>query len=112
MEKFPDVPGADKLLQWFGGSPSFHDAEVLQLHLDRSNTSWIRIMTTYKPVVVTFRLEEVADLELADFSCQNVISALTLERKDKVYRLTLSPCFGIAGFIEAERIEIEISPVS
>jgi hypothetical protein len=106
-----DISGSDKLLQWFEGSPSFHDAEVLEVHLDRVKLSWIRIVTDYKPVIVTFRLKDIVDLELTDFSSQNVISDLALQKKDKGFRLILSPCFGIAGFIEAEGIEIEISPI-
>src|ERR1022692_3515111 len=106
MDSFPDIPGADKLLQWFAGAPSFHDAEVLELHLDRSRTSWIRIMTVYKPAIVTFTLEDIADLELADFSCQNVISSLSLEKRHGVFRLTMGPCYGIAGFIDAKRISV------
>ena len=110
MDFFPDIPGADKLLQWFAGDPSFHDAEILEIHLDRSGTSWIRIMTAYKPVIVTFKLEDVTDLELADFSCQNVISSLGLDKRDSVFRLTMGPCYGIAGFIDARRVSVELTP--
>jgi hypothetical protein len=110
MDSFPDIPGTDKLLQWFAGDPSFHDGEVLELHLDRSGTSWVRIMTTYKPAIVTFSLEDITDLELADFSCQNVISGLALEKRDGVFRLTMGPCYGIAGFIEAKGISVDLAP--
>jgi|ERR1022692_2586339 hypothetical protein len=110
MDSFPDIPGADKLLQWFAGNPSFHDGEVLELHLDRSRTSWIRIMTACKPAIVTFTLKDITDLELFDFSCQNVISGLDLEKRDGVLRLTMGPCYGIAGFIDAKRVSVDIAP--
>jgi hypothetical protein len=110
MSFFPDIPGTDKLLQWFGGDPSFHDGEVLELHLDRSGTSWIRIMTVYKPAIITFAFRDITNLELADFSCQNVISSLDLEKRDGVLRLTMGPCYGIAGFIEAKWVSVELSP--
>jgi hypothetical protein len=110
MTQFPNIPGADKLVQWFQGQPSFHDAEVMELHLDRARTSWLLIMTVYKPAVVRFTLEDVVDLELADFSCQNVIAGMDLEKKGDYFRLTLYPCFGIAGFIEAKHIAVEIVP--
>jgi hypothetical protein len=110
MGSFPEIPGAGKLLQWFGDDSSFHDGEVLELHLDRSKTSWIRIMTVYKPAIVTFILEDITDLELADFSCQNVISSLGLEKRDGVFRLTMGPCYGIAGFIDAKRISVDVAP--
>jgi hypothetical protein len=110
MTQLSGIPGADKLVEWFQGQPPFHDAEVMELHLDRAKTSWLLIMTVYKPAVVRFTLEDVIDLELADFSCQNVIAGLDLEKKGDNFRLILYPCFGIAGFIEAKHIEVEIVP--
>jgi|HubBroStandDraft_2_1064218.scaffolds.fasta_scaffold456701_1 hypothetical protein len=110
MTQFPNIPGADKLVEWLQGQPSFHDAEVMELHLDRARTSWLLIMTVYKPAVVRFTLEDVVDLELADFSSQNVIAGMDLEKKGDYFRLTLYPCFGIAGFIEAKHIAVEIVP--
>jgi len=107
---FPDIPGADKLLQWFENAPDFHDGEILELRLSRSEASWIRILTAYKPAIVTFTLEDITDLELFDFSCQNVISGLDLEKRDDVFRLTMGPCYGIAGFIDAKRVSVDLSP--
>lgn len=82
----------------------------MELHLDRSGISWIRIMTAYKPAIVTFTFEDVTDLELFDFSCQNVISGLDLEKRDGVFRLTMGPCYGIAGFIDARRVSVDLAP--
>jgi len=110
MTQFPNIPGADKLVEWFQGQPSFHDAEVLELHLDRARTSWLLIMTVYKPAVVRFTLEDVVGLELAEFSSQNVIAGLDLETKDDHFRLILYPCYGIAGFIEAKHIAVDVVP--
>ena len=110
MNFFPEIPGADELFQWFGGDPSFHDAEVLELHLNRSGSSRIRVMTVFKPATVTFSLKGITNLELADFSSQNVIFDLHLEKRDGVFRLTMSPCYGIAGFVEATELAIDIAP--
>jgi hypothetical protein len=109
MVSFPEIPGANELLQWFSGDPSFHDGEVL-VHLDRSATSGTRIVTAYKPVIVRFKVEDGADLELADFSCQNVISDLGLEKRDGIFRLTMYPCYGVAGFVDARRVSVELAP--
>jgi hypothetical protein len=38
-----EFPGTDKIIQWFGQWPSFHDAEILELHLNRTGESWIKI---------------------------------------------------------------------
>ena len=67
-------------------------------------------MTVYKPAIVTFTFEDITDLELADFSCQNVISGLGLEKRDGVLRLIMGPCYGIAGFIDAKRISVDVAP--
>jgi hypothetical protein len=65
------VPGASDLMSWFGYWPSFHDAEVFSIHLNRSGESTVAIQTWHrtdevdergrfmatKHVLVTFVLE-------------------------------------------------------
>ncbi len=88
------VSGGPELLAWFGYVPSFHDAEIIGLHLNRTGPSTLRIHTWdvtgkvdskgffvhEKDVVVTFTLEEIESLELEGFSHQNVIGGLELNR--------------------------------
>lgn len=118
------VPGAPDLIAWFGHWPSFHDAEVLSIHLNRSGESTIAIHTWHrtdevdddgyfvltKHVTVTFIVEGIETVELADFNHQNVISGLSLEETAAGFRLTLHPCFGAQGAIEAEHVTITIQP--
>lgn len=120
----PKIPGADNLVQWFGKWPSFHDAEILEITLRREGTSLLRLHTwstateidargcflTKHDAVVTVRFDEVLDLELTDFSAQNVISGLGFEPSDSGWRVTLGPSFGVSGFIEAAHIEISLDP--
>ena len=120
----PDVPGADAFAAWFGHWPSFHDAEILELHLSRDSASWLKMHTWLmtgqvgadgyyvldKHAVVTFHMEEVTDLELAGFSGQNVIFGVEVTRTENGYRLALDPCFGLFGYLEAERMSIALSP--
>src|SRR5262245_49699525 len=120
----PDMEGAIEIVSWFGRWPSFHDAEVLQLHLDRTAKSYLHIhawnMTdrvndtgvfeTEKHAVVTFTLEHVSDLELSDFSTQNVIAGLDIEREGEAYRVILYPCYGIAGRIDAGKVSVSLTP--
>ena len=91
---FSALPGGAELVGWFGYAPSFHDAEILDLHLDRSGVSLLRIHTWRmtrdldekryfildKHIVVTFSLEKITALKLEGFSGQNVIYGLTLRR--------------------------------
>jgi hypothetical protein len=120
----PSIPGAEQLVEWFGGWPSFHDAEVLEICLHREGKSWLRIhawrttreVDSPRPfvfdrhAVVSFWFEGVLDLELADFSIQNVISWLGCETKEKSVRVTMYPCYGIAGYVEAERVSVSLEP--
>jgi hypothetical protein len=121
------MPGADAVVSWFGRWPSFHDAEILSVQLNRRGKSWIKLHAwnlsdkTYeqdgkqafvreKDAVVTFEIDGIVDLELADFSNQNVLQRLVIEQREEVFRLTLAPCYGIGGYIEASRIQTRVAP--
>ena len=124
MIKAPDISGAADVVAWFGRWPSFHDAEIVSLHLHRSDPSILAIyawnMTDKidasghyeleQEALVTFTLLGVSDLELADFSVQNVISSLQVERRDTGIRITLSPCYGLCGTLDAESVSVVVTP--
>jgi hypothetical protein len=104
--------------------PTFHDGEVLSLHLDRGGTSHLRVHTwertneldsrrqyvVRKHVIVTFLLEGISELELDGFSHQNVLAELTLTQDPGGYNLKLWPCYGISGEIKARSVRIELEP--
>ena len=109
--------GFDAVVRWFGRWPSFHDAEIVSLRLMREGESLLRVYPYYpeKPAAVDFVLEGVTDLELYDFSSQNVISSLDLEAvidqtKEKAIRLKLGACYGLAGHIDARRVRVKLVP--
>jgi hypothetical protein len=111
------LDGSDAVVKWFGGWPSFHDAEVISLNMARTGESVLRVYPYYpdKPATVDFIFEGVTDVELADFSCQNVISSLGIEEvidqtNEKAIRLTLGPCYGLAGRIDAKRLQVRLVP--
>lgn len=111
------LSGKDAVAQWFGEWPDFHDAEVVSLVLLRKGESLLRVYLDYrsKPAIVEFALEQVTDLELADFSCQNVISSLSLERRtdqtgESATRINLEPCYGLSGWIDAKRVRVQVVP--
>lgn len=39
----PDSPGVAELVEWFGSWPSFHDAEVTRIHLNRFGPSYVDV---------------------------------------------------------------------
>jgi hypothetical protein len=118
------VEGAKDLCDWFGYWPSFHDAEVIRLHLNRSDASSLALHTwemtkevdekgfyvLTKHVIVEFVMNEVVALSLSGFNHQNVVFGLAIERVDSGYRLNLGDCYGIAGTIDATDISIRLTP--
>jgi immunity protein 50 of polymorphic toxin system len=118
------IVGARELHEWFGYWPTFHDAEILSLHLNRHGTSSLLIHTwemtkkvdergfyvLEKHIVVEFVLDDISELELGGFSHQNVISGLELVKKGAGFELALDPCYGLAGTIEAQKVSIRLKP--
>ncbi len=41
MDEIPDIPGADDVVKWFGYWPTFQDAEILSIKLNRSGESQV-----------------------------------------------------------------------
>lgn len=118
-----NIPGASKLADWFEYWPLFHDAEVTELHFDRSGTSWLKVHTwhttnetisshflTNKHVVVTFKLQDIQELELSEFNGTNVIYWLKLNPVEHGIELQMEPCMGVFGRIVARQLEIEFLP--
>jgi len=118
------INGAQELYDWFGSWPSFHDAEVVKLHLNRSGRSALAIHTwemtkrvdskgyyeLEKHVVVEFILEGISALSLEGFSGQNVIFGLAIDKIETGFLLTLDPCYGLSGSIAAESVFIRLTP--
>ncbi|MGO4388770.1 Imm50 family immunity protein [Microvirga sp. 2YAF29] len=81
-----------------------------------------------KDVIVTFTIEEILALDLEGFSHQNVISGLgfrkitpevasfnmrwlrPLQPQPDIFEITLEPCFGMSGMIQARRVSITLTP--
>jgi immunity protein 50 of polymorphic toxin system len=120
-----DVGGAAELNAWFGYWPTFHDAEVLSLILERNGPSRLRVHTWHrtnqvddhgyyvltKHIVVCFVLDKVTDCDLGAFNHQNVVNSLSVEHDAESYRLILEPCFGLNGSIKAESLHIELEHI-
>jgi Immunity protein 50 len=118
------IQRASELEEWFGYWPSFHDAEVTGLHLNRKGSSSLRVHTwemtkeiddkgfyvLAKHIVVEFVFEAVCGLSLNGFNQQNVIFGLVIDKTDSGFRVTLDDCYGLAGSIEAENISLRLTP--
>jgi hypothetical protein len=76
-----EIPGGLDVLKLLQGSASFHDAEVIKLHLNREEPSTLVVkLATVDPIFVTFALGHWIDVEVAGFSQQNVIFGLSIRR--------------------------------
>jgi hypothetical protein len=113
-----DVPGYAELVEFYGEFPSFHDAEIVSVHLNRIGisqivinlSSWDTTSRGKSGGVVTLSLEGIDDLELDGFSHQNVINGMALETAEAGFEIKLWPCFGISGSIRARKVSIQFVP--
>ena len=131
MPEAPDIRGAADILRWFGYWPSFHDAEVLSITLDRSHPSRIVVHTWNrtdavdargyfvldKHAIVTFVLEDflldqqgITNTQIDGFNAQNVLSSLTVRKTVEGYDLILYGIYGVSASISARRLRVELSP--
>jgi hypothetical protein len=52
----------------------------------------------------------VRDVSLDGFNHQNVIFGLDVETTETGVKLTMDPCFGLSGSIEAKGLRLELQP--
>ena len=119
-----NLSGAQKLIDWFGYWPSFHDAEVISIELNREELSQLRIhyfcttgrtnnrgqYITEKHAIVSFILENITRLELADFNHQNVLSSISVTPGETDCEIILGGCYGVSGRITASRLSFDLQP--
>jgi|RhiMetdeSRZDD1v2_1073273.scaffolds.fasta_scaffold24097_5 Immunity protein 50 len=126
LRVFPAILGADAVVAWFGQWPSFHDAEILSIHINRGGLSVIRIHTRNlsttvdrpghsvraREAILAFEFAGIKTLRLhgEDADRQNVIQGLEIQRTDEGYRVQLLPCYGLAGEIVVEQIAVHVEP--
>ena len=121
----PNIPGAESVANWFGGWPSFHDAEIMTLHIDRERRlSFMRIRAfstgdrtnssgqfiRERDALVVFEFTGIRSVRIEgeDADVQNVISSLLVEQVSDGYRLLLGPCYGIAGEFVVKELKVRL----
>lgn len=106
-----NLPGAMDVIAAFGEWPSFHDAEILRVLINRGGQSSVTIrlmIPAYQQKSVTVTFERIADMRLEgeDADVQNVIGALFIATDDRFISVHFSPCYGLAGYIKAESVTV------
>jgi len=118
------IPGAQQLFDWFGYWPSFHDAEVLSVELNRTGPSKVRAHTweitdkvdahgyyvCEKHCIAIFSLDELTRVEVLHFNNQNALSDLEFYPEADEFVLFFHPSHGLQGSIRAKRVTIEMEP--
>lgn len=114
------ITGGEQVLDHFGFTPSFHDAEILRIDLQRGRASLITVhmwkADPSEPSIVDVTIGEVLDLMLEGFSIQNVIGEMSFRRPaparferlhqyfpsgrpDQEVEIGMTGIYGIEGFI-------------
>jgi immunity protein 50 of polymorphic toxin system len=118
------ILGAQQLFDWFGYWPSFHDAEVLSIELNRTGTSKLRVHTFRmtkevspkgfyvcdKHCIVTFVLGEIIDTEIAHFMDGNILQGIEFSHEEDAFVITFSASYGFEGTVKTKKLAIEFAP--
>ena len=118
------IQGSDDLVTWFGRWPSFHDAEIVSVRIERDGKSTLRIRAWVtgdrtndrgeyireREAIVVFELRGIRQIRLEgeDADTQNVIAALTIEQLSDGYRIELSPSYGLSGQVVARELSVRL----
>ena len=117
-----EIKQSHLLTDRFGRWPSFHDAEVVRVRLERKprvraefeiyafqGTAEVDSKGYYKTVnhcVVTIAFEEISQISLADFNQQNVLSCLIIEFREGHFEVVFQGIYGLQGRLACKDIVV------
>ena len=130
-----EIIGSERLTSIFGGWPSFHDAEVTEIHLDRGEVN--QDTATFEFPVLTIKLvlwnltsrvnangyletehhtlailqfSDVENLTMSGFNHQNAIMGLQIERQSNEgrteFKVIFDPVFGMGCDFSCSSVEV------
>jgi hypothetical protein len=118
---------ADRVIARFGKWPSFHDMEIVSVHMERGGTDapWIEIVIFVwgytggvtpdgyyeqtKHSLVRFRCEQVVKNEFENFNHQNVLWNLEFsptEDETQGVKVSLPSIYGFGGTLNCSRVRV------
>jgi hypothetical protein len=121
------ILGSERVIAHFGEWPSFHDMEVVSIHMDRRGPEGPSIefvicawgytgrvtpegyYEQHRHALIRFRCEQVGESHLEGFNHQNVIDGLVVghaEGDGASIRVRLPSIFGVGGVIECGRVRV------
>lgn len=119
------ISGWAEVVEWFGYSPNFHDAEVVSIDLRREpDASVVRVhawrtnddftadghFRQERHALVSFTLRGIQSMKLIGWNHQNVLAELMVEQSEHSFILGLPEIYGVDGSITANEISISIEP--
>lgn len=126
------MPGGRELIAHFGFVPSFHDAEIIKLDLQRRGPSTIALQywktsPDADSCIVEIVMGQVVDVVLDGFSQQNVVGDVCFlipapvrpdrerlyfptTRRENEIEIVISPCYGLEGFIRCLDVSFVVGP--
>jgi Immunity protein 50 len=107
------IPGYADLVSFFRAVPSFHDAEILGVHINRDQPSTVLVRIVHpKKAEIRFICDQVSEVKLEgeEIGVQNVIFDLRLESDLNGIRMSLDPSYGLSGYLVASGIKVEVLP--
>jgi len=131
MDALDHIKGAKLVTDVYGRWPTFHDAEVLRIVLDRGTSedgpSLAMDIRTFESTnqtaatgyfilrnekVVSFRFASVTELELGDFNHQNVLFDLRIDRvceegSDAHFEVSLNPSHGASALFRCREAVVQ-----
>ena len=131
MDLADKIRNSNLLTEIFGEWPSFHDAQVLKIVLDRAPSgefcgpaleAYIHVfeitsevdkdgfykLTNHTHVELAFL--EIDELSLEDFNHQNVLNSLIVRKTLEGYDLILYGIYGVSASISSRYLRVELSP--
>ncbi|WP_144222852.1 hypothetical protein [Mesorhizobium amorphae] len=120
-----DIPGGEALIGWFGCVPRFHDAELLEITFSGKGAGLLRIqawnvtdevdakgyLVPDKHATATLTLDGVTAIHCIDFDMMPaIIFDLEITQVEENYRIQWSASYGVAGFIIAKHVRINLAP--
>lgn len=119
-----NLPGGQAIIDWFGKTPEFHDAEILNINLVLGEASSMRIhawnmtdqvdsegyFVTDKHAVIVVSFASVQMINLKDFDHEGIIFDLELTGTQSRTEVSWTSSYGAEGQIVGEGVEFALNP--
>lgn len=106
------VKNSEILVEYFGYFPTFHDAEVVTVKMDRQGPNIEIILKDINTknqscfCLITLEFKNIVDVNLRDFNHQNVLSSIKFQKEKNCIHSLINTNFGLYGFIRSKNVII------